>query len=36
MISAGANKVRALRAVLARGFVNALVTDQATARALLR
>ena len=36
MISAGANEVRALRAVLARGFVNALVTDQATARALLR
>ena len=36
MISAGANKVRALRAVLARGFVNALVTDQDTARALLR
>ena len=36
MISAGANKVRALRAVLSRGFVDALVTDQDTARALLR
>lgn len=36
MISAGRNKVRALRATLARGFVNALVTDQGTARALLK
>ena len=35
MISAGANKAAALRAVLARGFVDALVTDQDTARALL-
>ena len=35
MISAGANKVAALGATLSRGFVDALVTDQATARALL-
>lgn len=36
MISAGANKVRPLHAVLSRGFVDALVTDQGTARALLK
>ena len=35
MISAGENKVRALHAVLDRGLVTGLVTDQATARALL-
>lgn len=36
MISAGDNKVVALRAVLQRGFVTGLITDQATARALLQ
>jgi len=35
MISAGDNKVEALRVVLQRGFVTGLVTDQSTARALL-
>lgn len=35
MISAGSAKVEAMHAVLTRGFVNGLVTDQQTARALL-
>lgn len=35
MISAGLNKVEALKAVLLQGFVSDLVTDQDTARALL-
>ena len=35
MISAGDSKVRALRAVLERGLVTGLVTDQRTARALI-
>ena len=35
MISAGGSKVDAMLAVLTRGFVNGLVTDQHTARALL-
>ena len=35
MISAGDNKVRALHAVLERGLLTGLVTDQSTARALL-
>jgi len=35
MVSAGQNKVRALRAVLTKGLVTDLVTDQDTAKALL-
>jgi len=35
MVSAGPSKVDALNAVLARGFLTRLITDQATARALL-
>ncbi|MFK8079930.1 MAG: sugar-binding transcriptional regulator [Granulosicoccus sp.] len=35
MISAGKNKVSALKAVLSQGYVSDLVTDQTTARALL-
>lgn len=35
MVSAGINKADALRAVLSQGFITDLVTDQATARALL-
>ena len=35
MISGGANKVDAMDAVLERGFITGLITDQATARALL-
>ena len=35
MVSAGPSKVAALHAVLARGFLTRLITDQTTARALL-
>jgi DNA-binding transcriptional regulator LsrR (DeoR family) len=35
MISGGAQKVDALRAILKRGLLTGLVTDQTTARALL-
>jgi len=36
MLSAGQSKVRALRAVLSQGFFTDLVTDQQTARALMK
>jgi DNA-binding transcriptional regulator LsrR (DeoR family) len=35
MISAGINKVEAIRAIVSNGLVTDLITDETTARALL-